>query len=504
MIGTQQQGFQKNRFIGENTRLVYDVMYYLLQFHKPGLLILIDFEKAFDSLERSFMFQCLEQYNFGKSFIKWVSVLYKNCNSMVLNNGWLSERFDVCRGCRQGDPLSPYLFILSVEPLAQRIIKSREVRGVTVNKTQIIIGQYADDTFLILDGTERSLRNVIKILKEFEAESGLKINVDKTCAVWLGSKINDPPICQDLHIQWVNKFRLLGINFNVNLHEMEDNYSCIISAMEKILQEYGKRNLTLMGKVTVINNLALPKIVHAISILPNPKKCIMDRINKMYNDFLWNHKRAKIVKCELYKNLESGGLNLRDPDVFIKALKITWVKRLLTSEGGWQALAQDVKGIIDLDIVSLKICALKMKNPFWKSVIEAWVEYYGCYSLEKEIQDVLRMPIWNTYFTVQNNIQILGKKLYSNGCKRVRDLIDENSLTFYDLEAFVNRYNVKINYLDYITLDYITLKGSIPMHYKSILKKVTKDDLVSSKDGWRIHISKLFEVTKTCIWFTGK
>jgi len=493
LIGTQQQGFQKNKFIGDNTRLVYDVMYYLSQHNKPGLLLLIDFEKAFDCLERSFMFQCLKQYNFGKGFIKWVSVLYKNCKSMILNNGWLSEQFDVCRGCRQGDPLSPYLFILSVEPLAQRIIKSREVLGVNVNNTQIVIGQYADDTFLILDGTEKSLRNVIMILEEFEAECGLKINVDKTCAVWLGSKVNDPPICQELNIQWVKEFRLLGIDFKVNLHEMEDNFLYMLSAMEKVLKEYGKRNLTLMGKVTVINSLALPKIVHAISILPNPKECIVDRIKKMYNDFLWNQKKAKISKCELYKKLENGGLKLRDPEAFMKALKITWVKRLMTTEGGWQALAQDVKKMIELDATSLKLYALKIKNPFWKSVLESWIEYYGCCNLEKDVQDVLKIPLWNTYFTVQKNIQVLGKKLDRNGCKRVGDLIDEHSLTFYNLDAFVNRYNVKLNYLDYITL-----KGSIPMHYKNTLKNITLGDWLCSLDEGRTHISELLEATKTC------
>ena len=85
-------------------------MEYLLLQKKPGMLLLIDFEKAFDSLERSFMKICLEHYKFGETFRKWVSILYNDCKSMILNNGWFTERFPVGRGCRQGDPLSPYLF----------------------------------------------------------------------------------------------------------------------------------------------------------------------------------------------------------------------------------------------------------------------------------------------------------------------------------------------------------------------------------------------------------
>ena len=141
--------------------------------------------------------------------------------------------------------------------------------------------------------------------------------------------------------------------------------------------------------------------------------------------------------------------------------------------------------MIDLDAKSLKLCLRRIKNPFWKSVLEAWLDYYGSCKLEVDVQDVLKMPVWNTYFTTHNNMRIFGKKLHKNGCKRVRDLIDEHSLDFYSLETFVNRYNVKCNFLDYSTL-----KGNIPLHYKSLLKHITKEDIVSTLDEYRVHIKE--------------
>ena len=79
----------------------------------PGLLLAIDFEKAFDSLDWTFLNKALSAFNFGQSFIKWVNTFYSNIQSCVMNNGFSSVHFDVMRGVRQGDPLSSYLFIIA-------------------------------------------------------------------------------------------------------------------------------------------------------------------------------------------------------------------------------------------------------------------------------------------------------------------------------------------------------------------------------------------------------
>ena len=68
----------------------------------------------------------LKAYNFGSGIIKWFQTLYKDAKSTVINNGHFSEFFNVSRGCRQGDPLSPYIFILCVEPLAMEIKQEKK------------------------------------------------------------------------------------------------------------------------------------------------------------------------------------------------------------------------------------------------------------------------------------------------------------------------------------------------------------------------------------------
>ena len=101
--------------IGENIRLIDSIINYINTEKIPGLLLFVDFEKAFDSIEWSFIEKTLKYYNFGTSLVTWVKVFYTDINSCVLNNGWSSDCFNLGRGVRQECPLPPYLFILCTE-----------------------------------------------------------------------------------------------------------------------------------------------------------------------------------------------------------------------------------------------------------------------------------------------------------------------------------------------------------------------------------------------------
>ena len=152
-----------------------------------GLLLFLDFEKAFDTLEWPFIRKTFEHFGFGPSLLNWLKVFYCNSESCILNNGWASNFFELSRGVRQGCPLSPYLFVLSVEVLANAIRQKKEIRGISVKDKEIKLSQYADDTTLILDGSEESFLESLKIIDFFGNISGLRLNSKKTEALWIGA-----------------------------------------------------------------------------------------------------------------------------------------------------------------------------------------------------------------------------------------------------------------------------------------------------------------------------
>ena len=101
-----------------------------------GLLLLIDFEKAFDSISWKSINKVLKYFGFEDSIISWVNLFYKTAMLSVNQGGNLSSFFHIGRGCRQGDPLSPYIFILCSEILAIKIRNNKNIKGITIGKTE--------------------------------------------------------------------------------------------------------------------------------------------------------------------------------------------------------------------------------------------------------------------------------------------------------------------------------------------------------------------------------
>ena len=122
---------------GENNRLLYDTFLYANQHQIPGLLLMVDFEKAFDSVAWSFIEKSLRKFMFGKDITRWILTFYTNINSCVHMNGQYSQRFDVKRGTRQGDPLSPYLFLICAELLASVIRQNENIHGMNILDEEI-------------------------------------------------------------------------------------------------------------------------------------------------------------------------------------------------------------------------------------------------------------------------------------------------------------------------------------------------------------------------------
>ena len=137
------------RSITSNVTMLCDVLDYTNRTNESGILVSLDHEKAFDHVNHSFLFKLLSHLGFGACLIKWVSTLYSGANMKIILYGYLTEKIEICRGVRQGDPLSPLLYVLCVEVLPSLIRTSSFITGFLLPGAKGLhfrVRQYADDT----------------------------------------------------------------------------------------------------------------------------------------------------------------------------------------------------------------------------------------------------------------------------------------------------------------------------------------------------------------------
>ena len=207
IISPEQKGFIEGRSIADCTRLMSDIIFECERQGKDGLILLVDFEKAFDSLSWEFIHKILTEFNFGPNFIKWISMFQKNSKSRIILNGHLSSPFQLHRGCRQGDPISPYIFILCSEFLALALNNEEDFKGLTLVNKEHKLSQYADDTSIFMEASDKNLDMSLKILTWFYEQSGLKINFSKTKVIRLGNiRETDRRFGRENNLDWTQMF----------------------------------------------------------------------------------------------------------------------------------------------------------------------------------------------------------------------------------------------------------------------------------------------------------
>ena len=336
VISEEQTCSVKGRKITHNLLILRDFVKYADENQLEACLISLDQMKAFDRVNWDFLFKVLHKMNFGNELIKWIQLLYNRIYAHIKVNGFLSAKFILEQGVRQGCPLSPMLYVIIAEVLNQCIDSNPSIKGVEVNGFEIKLSQYADDTSCLLTGDD-SIHALFETLQIYERATGAKINLSKTQALWLGSNVgrSDAP----LGLEWSNDcITVLGLpfgNMRVNLSLWQSKQSSI----RKSLIPWKLCNLSLKGKVIVIKQIMLPKITYAANIYPPCNNVLME-LKKILEDFLWSGKRPKVPTQILYRPICFGGLSLTNLVLYTKSLRLCWVKEIFVSKSyHWKLFA---------------------------------------------------------------------------------------------------------------------------------------------------------------------
>ena len=448
VVSPDQTGFIANRFIGDNTRLLYDTINHCEMENKEGLIIVLDFAKAFDTIDWSYIYSCMKMFGYGDRFITMIKLLHSGSTSVIENNGHFSRNIQLSRGCRQGDPISPYIFVLCAELLSPCVRECGDIKGIEVHGTEIIISQYADDTTLFLEGSHEDIKRLMSILRWFRNVSGLGINVDKTKAVKIGATRDRSLNWEGKYgMEWTNKFTVLGIDYNVD--EMGEittlNVDKKITDIKKLIRLWQARKLSPYGKVTVIKSLFLSKITHLLLSLPSPKKTLFTEINTLFKNFLWNNKPAKFRKEIIEADIPDGGLRLHNLEKFDLALKLGWAKRMLKSESKWTIFPTywDLYDVFTFGPDKIDRIEDIIYNPFWSDFITS-IKCLFKTDIITQMDIIHEVPVW-----FNPNLRIdLKKEWFDKGIRTLNDIVDTYGKPM-DLQTFKEVYQVKTNFLEY-------------------------------------------------------
>ena len=408
IINPNQVAYIKGRYIGCNIRLIEDIIELCDKEEKGGILMMLDFKKAFDSLEWDFLFKALKYFNFGDTFIKWIQTLYKDPVACIKNNGHLSKEIEIYRGIRQGCPVSALLFIIATEIMALAIRQNVNIQGFKVNVNNIKILQYADDGTLFLN-TEDEMKIAVDIISLFGKLAGTTLNLSKCEGLWLGSDKYRQQNCNLLNIKWpIEPIRCLGIFIGHSIEQkLEKNWKKRIKDIEKLLDSWKRRDLTLFGKVAIIKSLAIPKIIYPASVLIVPEE-IIKQLNKLFYTFIWG-KRDKIQRNVAIADIEKGGINMTDLESLFDSLKVTWVSRILntSSEDQWASVAKQYIKSFGSENLILKLSTDKLNEAhFLERMPKFYKEMIVKFNKTKNItlqtfkDNILDQPIWGNKFIV--------------------------------------------------------------------------------------------------------
>ena len=230
----------------------------------------------------------------------------------VINGGFATQYFTLKKGARQGDPISAYLFIITLEVVFTLIKSKDNINGIDLYDYSFLSNAYADDsTFFLKDIAP--VRILVATFKVFSCFSGLKPNISKCEIAGLGTlkwaqeilKGAQKAVCGLQNIDLTNDtIKTLGIHFSFNKKiQTERNYLTTVKKIQKALNVWITRTLTLKGKILIFKTLGISKIVY-LSLTITVPNSILGEIQKVQKTFLWYSSKLKINHKTLYDAFE--------------------------------------------------------------------------------------------------------------------------------------------------------------------------------------------------------
>ena len=293
-------------------------------------LVAIDFEKAYDLVQREFLWEIMQKMGFSRKFIGILKGLYKSCKLKIIHGGTETIEIEGKNSIRQGCPLSMHLFTIFIDPLVRMI--DFKIKGFKHGKERAAARAFVDDVNVIVTN-ENDILKMNDILNEFCIMSGANFNRNKTCIFGLGGwegRTKWP-------IPWIEtkpSMKILGLEFYPKLEvTINRNWTEIMRKITGQLTKNANRQLTLHQRNYFIKSFILPQALHAAKILPCPEK-IAEKIKRNMQKFIWYGKAERPPPGTQIAPEKEGGLAFIHPGHFFKATLTKTIINILEEDDG--------------------------------------------------------------------------------------------------------------------------------------------------------------------------
>ncbi|KAG7568329.1 Reverse transcriptase domain [Arabidopsis thaliana x Arabidopsis arenosa] len=378
VISHSQSAFLPGRLLSENVLLASEIVQgYNRSNISPRGMLKVDIRKAFDSVRWDFVLSILHALGIPVRFIGWIKECICSPSFSIQVNGISAGFFKSTRGLRQGDPLSPYLFLLAMEVFSRLVLSRFESGYISYHpKTsdlKISHLMFADDVMVFFDGSSSSLHGIYETLDDFATWSGLRINREKTLLFHSGLSLQESssiaaygfPI-GSLPVRYLG-LPLMSRKLRIN------EYSPLLAKISSKFRAWAVKSLSFAGRTQLISSVIYGIVNFWISTFMLPKGCIR-MIESICARFLWSGNidttgKSKVSWKTVCLPKSEGGLGLRKFSVWNTTLCLRLIWLLFSNSGSlWVAWHHHHH---KLALVSFWAVKLKGNDSwFWKSLLK--------------------------------------------------------------------------------------------------------------------------------------
>lgn len=296
---------------------------------RQGCLLSLDLQKVFDTVQWPYIFNLLQKWGFGDSFLNVIHALYSTPSAQVRLQGFYSNSFPISRGTRQGCPLSPLIFAIAIESLAIAIRNNPNIQGIQSGSRCHKCTLFADDILLFVSSPLTSLPNICRLLDDFGKISGLRVNYNKSQA--LNINIPDPLLARlrdSFRFSWSDSsISYLGIQLTPKTELLyQANFPPLYKKLEEDLSHWSRLSLTRLGRINTIKMTLLPRILYYFRALPIPvDNTRLKRFQANIVKYIWGKGGHRFSKAILFRPRSGGGLGLPNLLWYLQAAQLAQI-----------------------------------------------------------------------------------------------------------------------------------------------------------------------------------